>query len=56
VFGKKSRVPIIAITAYVMPGDIGKILDVGMDDYVSKPVNWGEVIAKIELQTSHVAI
>jgi len=31
--------PIIAMTANVMDGDINKIYDSGMDDYIAKPIN-----------------
>jgi CheY-like chemotaxis protein len=37
--GRGLRVPIIAMTAHAMAGDEQRCLDVGMDDYVAKPVN-----------------
>ena len=36
---KKARIPIIAMTANVFAEDIHKILSVGMNDYVAKPVD-----------------
>jgi CheY-like chemotaxis protein len=37
--GDAAAVPIIAITANAMPGDRERYLAVGMDGYVSKPIN-----------------
>ena len=38
-----SELPIIAMTADAMSGVMNKVLDIGMNDYISKPVNPDEV-------------
>jgi len=52
LFGVKSRVPIIALTAYAMADDRKRLLAAGMDDHVSKPVlleDLRKVLAKLAL-------
>jgi PAS domain S-box-containing protein len=38
VRGANTSIPIIALTAYAMPADRNRVLEAGMDDYVSKPL------------------
>ena len=45
---KKARVPIIALTAHALTSDADRCLGVGMDGYLSKPINREELIERVE--------
>ncbi len=46
--GKGDHIPIIAMTAYSLKGDKEKFIESGMDDYISKPIDFNEFIYKIK--------
>lgn len=43
----KAGLPIIAMTAHVMPGDREKLLHAGMSDYLPKPASKSQILAMI---------
>lgn len=46
--GRRSNVPIIALTAYAMEGDKEAFLASGLNGYIAKPVVMGELLKTIE--------
>ena len=45
--GEPAKVPIIGVTAHALKGDREMFLEVGMDDYLSKPINKTELVETI---------
>ena len=44
---KVANIPIIAVTANAMKGDDLICLNAGMNDYIKKPINTNEILAKL---------
>ena len=43
-----SSIPIIAVTAYVLPGDKEKFISAGFDDFISKPIFKEKMMESLE--------
>ena len=48
---ERQPIPIVALTAYAMPGDKQRCLDIGMTDYVTKPVSQEVPLRKLKLHS-----
>lgn len=46
-------IPVIAVTALAMPGDIDKILAAGCDGYIGKPIRYRELLEQVHALTAH---
>jgi CheY-like chemotaxis protein len=49
------HVPVVALTANAMPGDVERCLAAGMDAYLAKPVRLGDLKAAVERWLAHEA-
>ena len=45
--------PIIALTAFAMPGDKERILDSGFDEYMAKPINYRDFLQRVDRMLNH---
>ena len=41
-------IPIIAVTADVFTDDVARVMACGMNDYLSKPIDFPKLLAKLE--------
>jgi signal transduction histidine kinase/DNA-binding response OmpR family regulator len=48
----KSGIPVIAMTANVLPGEKDKCFEVGMTGYISKPINESELYSLLQMHTN----
>ena len=44
----RCHTPVIVMTAYALKGDREKCLESGMDDYLTKPIDFSQVLEKIQ--------
>ncbi len=45
---KLKSIPVIAVTAFAMKGDEGKILEAGCDAYIGKPISFPDFIQTVQ--------
>jgi CheY-like chemotaxis protein len=45
---KISAIPLIALTAHALPGDRQRAMDAGCDEYITKPMDLGDLVETVE--------
>jgi two-component system cell cycle response regulator DivK len=45
---RSRRIPVVAVTAYAMPGDEQRMREAGCDAYLTKPLRFAEFVAVVE--------
>ncbi len=50
-----SSIPVMALTAHAMAGDLEKALEAGCDDFETKPIEFERLLGKIEALLARVA-
>jgi len=45
---KTSSIPLIALTAHALPGDRQRAMDAGCDEYITKPMDLGELVETVQ--------
>lgn len=53
--GEKGTIPIVAMTAHTIKGELEKCANIGMNDYISKPFDSSELYQKIEMLVGSTA-
>ncbi|MNW10692.1 hybrid sensory histidine kinase BarA [compost metagenome] len=53
--GEKGTIPIVAMTAHTIKGELEKCANIGMNDYISKPFDSKELYQKIEMLVGSTA-
>lgn len=48
-----SAIPLIALSAHVLPGDRQRAVDSGCDDYITKPMDLGELVETVDRWVKH---
>ena len=43
-----SSIPLIALTAHALPGDRQRAMDAGCDEYITKPMDLGELLVTVK--------